>query len=436
MLLETPGPASSTPLPRPAPCAAVEGGLAGDRLVLTLAGDGLVLRAVHEAGETWLEVDGTVLRSRWSSRADDPVDAVGLTLTGTHVVALTRTGGAWTGRARADLLDLRPDAPVRDPAWLAGLAVGHEGAAASLVAGGFGQVGLRDVRLVTQADGSPLERDGLTWLCATSAGPGHFGTGHTSVWSLDRSTLEVEHRADLFFQRPSGPEVFGDHASHLVRDGDGWLVATSTWGDLDPAREGARVEVLLARSDADLLEGVHVLAASSLPLPTRGRAVGVWDPHLLRTGDGWLVGYVQATKFFRFHPVLAHGPSLDALALSAAAPDRRATEGTTLLPRPGGDPLVLAATAGTAGAGSGSSGSSWTPACARWGSSLRRTRRTSRGPRSCPTATAGCWSPSTARGTAAGCAATARTATWWCSGAPDQRRADPPRGEGAGSSGD
>ena len=66
-------------------------------------------------------------------------------------------------------------------------------------------------------------------------------------------------------------------------------------------------------------------------LPTTGlRSVGVWDPHLVRTDDGWLVGFVSAPRFFRFHPALAGGPTLDALELRAAATDRIATEGTTL----------------------------------------------------------------------------------------------------------
>jgi hypothetical protein len=344
--LAEPGTTSSTPLPRPAPYVGVEVGLPAhpgpDRLTAVLTGDGLVLRAVLEDGQAWLEVERQtgpqVLRSRRSSRVTGPVDALGLALTGTHVTVLTRAAGRWTGRARTDLVDSTAD--VRDPAWLAGLEVRHDGAATRVLAGGFGQVGLRDTRLVTHADGTPYDDgSGRAWLCATSAGPGHFGTGHTSVWALDPATLELAHTADLFFTRPDG-RVFGDHATHLLRDDDAWLVATNSWGDLDPTREGARVEVLLARSAADLRHGVHVLDAAPLALPTRGRCVGVWDPHLLRTDAGWLVGYVQATRFFRFHPVLAQGPTLDALRLRASAPRRRATEGTTLLPRPEGT-LVL-----------------------------------------------------------------------------------------------
>ena len=76
---------------------------------------------------------------------------------------------------------------------------------------------------------------------------------------------------------------------------------------------------------------MHVLDSRPLALPTEGfRSVGVWDPHLVRTDDGWLVGYVSATKYFTFHPALAAGPSLDALTLRAVATDHRQTEGTTI----------------------------------------------------------------------------------------------------------
>ena len=68
---------------------------------------------------------------------------------------------------------------------------------------------------------------------APQISPGFFDTAHTSVWRLDPGSLDLEHTADLFFRRPDRPGVFGDHATHLVRTADGWLVATSTWGDFE-----------------------------------------------------------------------------------------------------------------------------------------------------------------------------------------------------------
>ena len=101
-------------------------------------------------------------------------------------------------------------------------------------AGAFGQLGLRDVRLVSEADGTPV-RDGRRLLItATHAGPGFFDAAHTGVWSLDPDGWVPEHRADLFFRRPgpgractaTTPRTWSATAAR-------WLVATSTWGDFD-----------------------------------------------------------------------------------------------------------------------------------------------------------------------------------------------------------
>ena len=335
------GAASTHHTPHPAPYAAVcrtlDGPLDG-RLCLDLTSGDVRLTGWYDGarGATGLVVEvagvATTHRSRRAGRVTGPVDAVALTLTGTHLTLLTRGDGAWVARARVDLQE-RLD--TRDEAWLASLRTGQrcEGSAAPgrLTAGGFGQLGLRDVRLVTHEDGSPVrDGDGLL-LTATSAGPGFFDTAHTSVWGLS-ADLELSHRADLFFRRPDRPGVFGDHATHLVRCDGRWLVATSTWGDFDRRRLGASMAVTLARSADDLLTGRHVLATRPLTLPTTGlRSVGVWDPHLVRIDGAWHVGFVNASKFFRFHPALAAGPDLDTLELCGAASDRIATEGTTLV---------------------------------------------------------------------------------------------------------
>jgi hypothetical protein len=78
---------------------------------------------------------------------------------------------------------------------------------------------------------------------------------------------------------------------------------------------------------------VYVIDSRPLALPTESfRTVGVGDAHMVRTDDGWLVGYVSATKYFSFHPALAAGATLDALTLRAVATDHRQTEGTTITP--------------------------------------------------------------------------------------------------------
>ncbi|MBS4752792.1 hypothetical protein KG112_08240 [Nocardioides sp. zg-ZUI104] len=363
---------ASAPLPQAAPSVAIEvmlpptgadappavgvpavsvpavGEPGGPTAVLRLSGpDGSLFEVRLVDGDVALTVDsdGTATRhrSRRRGRVRQMPTGLALTLTGTQLAALTCEDGAWLVRARVDLTG-RVD--VRDPGWLAGLRGGWEtsrrGTVAGWSAGGFGQLGLRDVRLVTHADGTPYRVGEDLLFTATSAGPGFFGTAHTSVWRMPEPVGEQPpvHCADLFFTRNQQPQVYGDHATHLLRDGDEWLVATSTWSDFPDdraARRTARVAVALARTGADLTRGRHVLPAQELALPDpapltgSGPSVGMWDPHLVRTETGeWLVGYVSARRFFDFHPVLASGPSLDDLTLRGAAGDRRATEGTTI----------------------------------------------------------------------------------------------------------
>ena len=320
-------------MPAVAPYVAAVSDVEGPDCEVGLLLGGMRLAAVWRAGALWLTVGDRSARSRRFARSDDSASRIGISLTGTHLTAWAEESGTWVARARYDLTD---DLDPRDESVLAGLEVEVSGT--STTAGGFGQLGLRDVRVVSHSDGTPIRDDGDLWLTATSAGPGFFDTAHTSVWRLDPSTLALTHSGDLFFRRPDRPGVFGDHATHLVRHGEGWLVATSTWGDFEEptTRAGRRtasgLRVILAESGEDLLQGTHVLRTRELPLPTDGfTSVATWDPHLVRRDGRWLVGFVSARRFFDFHPALASGPTLDDLALLGASTDRRATEGTTLV---------------------------------------------------------------------------------------------------------
>ena len=334
--------ADERPTPYVAPFATVRAAVADadvGTVSVRLRSRSVLLTGEHDARRAvaWITVTDdagrtTTHRSLRHGRAERPVHGVALTLTGTWLTVWTTGDGAgWTARARATLED-RVD--VRSEDFLAGL---HSSAAGSLPVtrlwtGPFGQLGLRDLRLVSEADGTPVRLDGRLLLSATSAGPGFFDTGHTSVWSLDETALRLRHEADLFFRRPDRPGAYGDHATHVVRDGDTWLVATSTWGDFDGSRRDATVGITLAETTADVTTGVHLLETRALPMPADGLpSVGVWDPHLVRVDGQWLVGFVSATRFFRFHPALAAGPTLDDLTIRGAATDRVATEGTTLV---------------------------------------------------------------------------------------------------------
>ena len=300
------------------------------------AADGSRLLGWYDGGRRMLgidvvDADGKTSRHRRRrlGRPDGGVDSAALALTSTHLTVFTGQRGNWTARGRVKLSET---IEIRDETFLTGLSAGFEwqprdhdpAPIARLQAGAFGQLGLRDLHVATYADGGVFHSDGRIVLTATHAGPGFFETGHTGVWTFDPRTRELVHQASLYFRRPDGPGVYGDHATHLVRDGDDWLVATSTWGDFD----GTGVSINLARTTADLLSGEHVLDTAVLAVPSTG--VGVWDPHLARIDGAWHVGYVTATKFFAFHPALCRGVTLDRLELVGEDRSRTATEGIVL----------------------------------------------------------------------------------------------------------
>ena len=136
----------------------------------------------------------------------------------------------------------------------------------------------------------------LTWTCA---GLGFFQQAHWTVWSLDPAKPEQMRLESQLFTRRDGL-VLGDHAGQLVRDGDRWLVLTSSWGDFAPG-----VDPRAAPSSADdLLTGVHVLETERAPLPTEA---GSWDPALTRVDGSWRLGFVESPSQepFDFHPALA-----------------------------------------------------------------------------------------------------------------------------------
>lgn len=320
------------PDPRP-PCHAIEVRGDGGPVVAGFADASTRLEGWYDpdrgrVGLDIVDADGTRRRheSRRSGRLAHPPVRLGVTVTGSQATVLTHDGVEWTARARAELsgfgtagVSSHSTAPIR-------------------AEGRFGQLGLRDVHLVTHADGTPFTRDGCLFVTATHAGPGFFGTAHCGVWEFDPTDYRLTHRATLWFERDGG--VHGDHAVHLVRTGDDWLLATSTWGDF----EHDDVGIGLGYSTADLLTGEHVIATTALDLSDAVAGVGAWDPHLTLIDGHWHLALVVASEFFVFGPALlrARSPySMGDWELLGTAADRTATEGTQIL-RFGEDWRVLA----------------------------------------------------------------------------------------------
>jgi hypothetical protein len=144
------------------------------------------------------------------------------------------------------------------------------------------------------------------------------------VFTLDLADpTRLEQVAQLYSHRDE--LLLGDHAGQLVRHGDRWLVAASSWGDF--AFEGVHVRHLTTTED--LLSGVHLLETVPTDLPTD---VSSWDPGFTRVDGRWVLGFVESPSQdpFDFHPALA-GTDGDSpwkgLRLVGAADELRHCEG-------------------------------------------------------------------------------------------------------------
>jgi hypothetical protein len=230
---------------------------------------------------------------------------------------------------------------LRDPAVLARYGYGFGVRADSgtitldgVEAGYWGRAGVRDPHVVTWADGTPYIKDNKLYLTLTNAGLDFFATAHWGVYTLDLSNYAspnaLEEVGKLFFRR--GGKVFGDHAGHIVYDdaAGNFLIGVSTWGDF--TYKG--VQVNYTRASGDVLQGVNVLDAQRLNLPTVSPTdTGTWDPHFVRIDGQWYVAFVDSPSQgnpWKHFPALATGPDLGNLTLVGAESDLQQSEGMVL----------------------------------------------------------------------------------------------------------
>ncbi|MBZ4317850.1 hypothetical protein [Streptomyces huiliensis] len=300
----------------------------------TADGDRAVRARCTAQGTVSLEVvtpDGTTTVATAGHRLRPPF-RLAFAVTGHTVAAFAATDGPglpWRplltdGGAVAVLLDLRRPALLRRLRY----ACRSDSAVLRRVRGGlFGQLGLRDLHLVQEAEGRPYVRNGRVFFTAGCAGAGFSQEAHTGVWAMDPARPgRLEQVAKLFFAR--GGLLFGDHGGQVIYDAARNRFIVVTVGGNLPS---PGVRLYHTTTSADLIRGVHVLDGRPLEFPFTRSA---WDPALLRSNGRWLWAYVDVTAYqpeLHFHPVLAAaargGDYADGLARLPVPDGPQQTEG-------------------------------------------------------------------------------------------------------------
>ena len=161
--------------------------------------------------------------------------------------------------------------------------------------GYFGQLGLRDVTLVTHKDGAPYTVGGDLFFTATAAGyAGAGGGGHTGVYAINLKTGVLRKTGALFVRR-GAPLIYNDLPANIIYDDDiqAWRVFIATFGN----GFGSTLQILHQIYRGEILNGVTVLRDAAALALTEDAAEDVYDPCVVfdPVAQEWLVAYAATT---------------------------------------------------------------------------------------------------------------------------------------------
>ena len=257
---------------------------------------------------------------------------IGLSLVGNTASLWLDTGSGWTYKFS---YNLQPNIDLRSASltgWKAAFSVASGGNGTwvldNFTYGSFGGVGLKDISVVTEQDGTPVIVGSEVYFCASVAGPA--GEGYQGVLKLDLDTHALTQRAVHFFERSS--TKYQDLAGHIVGDGAGsYEYFISSWGT-----SFSNVHIYHGGYAAtDVLNGVHLLGSlTQLALPNVPVGGGSYDPFAIKVGSVWYLAYTETSNFNStgLHPALASSPDLATwTAVGAGTDASRNAEGTKLI---------------------------------------------------------------------------------------------------------
>ena len=265
-----------------------------------------------------------------------PPFSLGLSIVGNRAVIWTNSGSGWVARTHYDFSGRINLKTASLAGWRPAFTMATPGnstwAFENFRSGRFGAVGLRDLTLVTEEDGSPYEIGGEVYFTATAAYPwGEAGTSYTGVFRADMSARTIVQTAVVQISR--GGAVHNDQAAHIVHDASGDMhLLISTWGN----GFGGSLQVLHKLTNGTaLLNGSHVVSGmTQLTLPDVG-AGGAYDPYLVKIAGTWNLAYTitDNTSFSGspFYAALATSPDLTIWSLVGKDSANKGWEGTKII---------------------------------------------------------------------------------------------------------
>lgn len=193
----------------------------------------------------------------------------------------------------------------------------------SLYSSRFGTVGIRDMNLVTNQDGTPVLYSGnyrFTATCIDGRGGGYLG-----VWEMDATTYAITQIGLILTNRSS--KVQTDLPAHLVKNADAsFRLVITTFGN----GFGGALALLHKTGLADITTGVNVvgsMATLAVPSVPGGGSGGAYDPYLINTGTSWLLAYAVTddTTFASENFYVAAASSPDMVTFTAIGADTTRT---------------------------------------------------------------------------------------------------------------
>ncbi|HSX49948.1 MAG TPA: hypothetical protein VLF09_03260 [Cellvibrio sp.] len=189
----------------------------------------------------------------------------------------------------------------------------------NLKSGIFGGVGIRDMTLITSANGDPVDFSGNYRFTATSTCP--VGTGYNTVWEYSPIDYSIVMTGAILVNR--GGSRQNDLNAHIVLNDDStYRVVIASWGN----GFGGIIQCYHKNNVGDIMVGEAYINSPdllALPLIPGTGSGGSYDPYLIYDVDHWFLAYavVSRTDFVGENFYIAAAETVDFIAFTGVGSD-------------------------------------------------------------------------------------------------------------------